>query len=403
MTGPMVDTNPPPRARIWSFRVFYVAIVSFVLLTTGTIIGAEAALERYFRSALRSAIQVDLNEGSVAQQIQDRVARVVQDSAWVRVGGVRVDAIVVGADNSSLYAFGRTNLPPPFTDPFLEAERLLPATADVFVSVPLGALLPGGIILAYSTMLLIGMFVYTRQVARHQQNMVETAVTARNESAQRAAAIETELTRVRSHLAEVEPSERAQAQEIRDLEQERQTLEQKLRQLAEREADLRASAQRSTELDEERQALEDLLEEATDDLEQKESEIVSLQDRLKRASRPKSAGGKQRAADALARRLKTLYKNVSVEDRAIQDLLALGDESMRLRAEESIKRLDESPDTSAVRRKVGGLPPHLNILELGFAGKGRIYYSRDGQRYRVLVIGAKNTQNSDLDYLSRLS
>jgi len=102
--------------------------------------------------------------------------------------------------------------------------------------------------------------------------------------------------------------------------------------------------------------------------------------------------------------MRTLYKSLVVDDRAISDLVALRDETMRLKAEEAIKRLDDDSDHAAVRRKVGGLPPQLSIFELGFAGKGRIYYSRDtNQRFRILAIGAKNTQKTDLEYLSRLS
>jgi hypothetical protein len=52
---------------------------------------------------------------------------------------------------------------------------------------------------------------------------------------------------------------------------------------------------------------------------------------------------------------------------------------------------------------VGGLPKHLSVYELGFAGKRRIYYTKVANgRFRILVIGAKNTQQSDLDYISRI-
>jgi hypothetical protein len=103
----------------------------------------------------------------------------------------------------------------------------------------------------------------------------------------------------------------------------------------------------------------------------------------------------------IARRLRTLYKNLEVDERAIENLAELGDEASRLRAEEAIKRLCDEPDTAMVRRKVGGLPPHLSIFELGFADKGRIYYTTGGtRRYRVLAIGAKNSQKTDLEYLS---
>jgi hypothetical protein len=102
--------------------------------------------------------------------------------------------------------------------------------------------------------------------------------------------------------------------------------------------------------------------------------------------------------------MRTLYKNLEFDDRAISDLVALRDETMRLKAEDGVKRLSDDSDNTAIRRKVGGLPPHLSIFEMGFAGKGRIYYTRgSNQRFRILAVGAKNTQKTDLEYLSRLS
>ena len=73
-----------------------------------------------------------------------------------------------------------------------------------------------------------------------------------------------------------------------------------------------------------------------------------------------------------------------------------------MKAEESLKRLSEEAENVAVRRKVGGLPPQLSIFEIGFAGKGRIYYTRGTQRrFRIMAVGAKNSQKTDLEYLSR--
>jgi hypothetical protein len=210
---------------------------------------------------------------------------------------------------------------------------------------------------------------------------------------------------VRDRLREVEPAERAQAAAVDALEQERVDLHAKLRELAERETALRASASRAGELEDERQALEDLLEEAIQDVSNKESEIASLQDRLKHEDKKHVAQskGRSRESERIAKRFGALYRNLTVDERAISDLVALGDESQKLRAEEALKRLDDDPDTAAVRRKVGGLPPHLAIFELGFAGKYRVYYMRSERGgYRVLAIGGKATQNQDLEYLSRI-
>jgi predicted nucleic acid-binding Zn-ribbon protein len=391
--------------RLSSFRVTYIAIFAYVLLCVASVMGAEALLARHFERAVAEAIRVRPTEGPVVAQIQERVSRIIRNSAWVRFGRVRVSAFVLGADGTPLYAGVRAIPPPPSSNPnswLSEANRLLPASADVVFSVPLDSVLAISIFVLYGAVLIQGLFLYNRAVARGEAQRLSAAVQARDATASRAASIQDELERVRQRLRDVEPSEQVQAQEIRELQKEREVLRHKLDELADREAELRASASRATELEEERGALEELLDEATEDLSGKEEEIQTLQARLKRASRGTPAG-RGRGTEQLARRMRTLYKNLEIDDRAIQDMVALRDETMKLKAEEGIKRLVEDPETASVRRKVGGLPPHLSIFELGFAGKGRIYYTRGRQqRFRVLAIGAKNTQKTDLEYLSRL-
>jgi chromosome segregation ATPase len=170
----------------------------------------------------------------------------------------------------------------------------------------------------------------------------------------------------------------ARSGEIQTLERERGDLLGKLGELAEREAALRAGATRAGELEEERQALEDLLEEALEDVAQKESEIASLQYRLRSEDRKQAAlsKGRSREAERVAKRFGALYRNLSVDERAIADLVALGDESLKLRA--------EAPNASTttptpLRSAAGGRPPHLSIFELA-SRKGRIYYMRRARR-----------------------
>jgi hypothetical protein len=396
--------------RIASFRLIYVAIFVFTLFYIASVQVAQALLLRHFRSAVEQAVRVSPADGPVVEQIQHRVGAVVHDSAWVRIGRVRVNAFVLGGDERTpLYVLGRSVPPPPVSglaNPYAEAAALLPASATVDVSVPHDSVLATGILVLYGAVLISVLFSYNRRVARHEAALIDAAVADRDATAQRAASIETELEQVKKRLADVEPAEHAQAAEIQALAHEREALQAKLAELASREAELRGSTSRFVELEEERRALEELLEEATQDLGQKESLIQGLQDRLKRAAKAEAApapGARERGWDQLERRLRTLYKTLEIDDRAIDDLMSLRDETMKLKAEEAIKRLADGSDAAAVRRKVGGLPPHLSIFELGFAGKGRIYYTRGRQRaHRILAVGAKNTQKSDLDYLSRL-
>ena len=242
-----------------------------------------------------------------------------------------------------------------------------------------------------------------------ESERLSEALASRNQAARRATEIESELDVMRSRLSEIEPIEREHGEEIESLQSERLALQQKLADLASREEALRSHAERAVDLAQEVRALEDLLEEATGDLDLKNDEIERLEKSLRKAAKASGAGGgkgrsaRSRAAEQLTRRFRTLYKTIEVDDRAIDDIASLGDESLRLKAEESVKRLADEADNVAVRRKVGGLPDHVQVYELGFAGKGRIYYTRGrSRRFRILLVGAKNTQPSDLEYLSRL-
>jgi predicted nucleic acid-binding Zn-ribbon protein len=258
--------------------------------------------------------------------------------------------------------------------------------------------LANAVLLFYASLLVATLVIYTRRLAAREQLELDALGATRDALAVRANSIESELTTVRARLSEVEPESELQAEEIGSLQRERADLHGRLAELEVREAELRSGSARAQKLEEERRALEELLDEATRDLSVKQSELSDLRSQTRRASKRA-----ERDEELIARRLRTLYKNLEVDERAIENLAELGDESSRLRAEEAVKRLCDEADTAMVRRKVGGLPPHLSIFELGFADKGRIYYTAGRtRRFRVLAIGAKNSQKTDLEYLSRL-
>jgi hypothetical protein len=395
------------RDRLASFRVVYAAIFAFVVVSVVTVLAAEKLLANEFRSQVNQAIRVSPANGPVGPQIQERVRHVIYDSGWVRIGGVELNAIVIGADGTIIYSGGGVTAQPTTFDPiavFRDAQRLLPAGAETFVALPINSLLAVSILVGYGSLLITGLFLHARTIARREAEVLRGAIAARDATAARAGSIERELEQVRLRLGELEPTERAHSEEIQELQRERGSLQRKLAELAEREQKLRSTAERSIELEEEHTALEELLEEALEDLGQKEAQIGTLETQLKHAAKAAPTGGRSRATEHLARRMRTLYKNLEFDDRAISDLVALRDETMRLKAEDGVKRLSDDSDNTAIRRKVGGLPPHLSIFEMGFAGKGRIYYTRgSNQRFRILAVGAKNTQKTDLEYLSRLS
>ncbi len=395
--APASPSGLRPLERLASFRFAYLAIFVFLVGYVFTVEALEEVLRRHYRSAIEAAVEVDPANGPVAEQIATNIQGLLRESPWTRWGDVRVRPLVLAADaRTLLYAGG--SLPGPLAGPDAAYASLLPAIVDVDVSLPHNTVLANAVLLLYAGVLVTVLVVYTRRLAARQQLELDALGATRDALADRAGAIESELDAVRARLAEVEPESELQAEEIGTLQRERAHLHARLARLEVREAELRSGSARAQKLEEERRALEELLEEASRDLGTKESELAELRSQTRRA-------GKRAARDEelIARRLRTLYKNLEVDERAIENLAELGDESFRLRAEEAIKRLCDEPDTAGVRRKVGGLPPHLSIFELGFADKGRIYYTTGRtRRFRVLTIGAKNSQKADLEYLSRL-
>ncbi len=390
--------------RLYSFRVYYVAIFVFLLLYLFTIRTAENALDAHFQGIADAAVIVTDLDRPISEQIHDALAASIDSTRWVRWGGVEVTTLVLASDGVTwLYVNGR-EIPQPEgldpTDVLRQAVDLLPAQADVSVSLPHNALLSNAVLIVYAAVLLQFLYLYTRATSRRDSERLDAALAARDETAIRTEQITSELETLRTRLQQIEPAEREHGEEIRGLQKERIALQSQLERLATREEELRGKAEQAVDLSQEVRALEDLLEEAGSDLATKDDEIRDLERNLKKAAR--GGGTSKRGTDAMGRRLRTLYKGLEIDDRAVEDMVGLGDDTMRLKAEEKLKRLEGEAENVSVRRKVGGLPDNLSIFELGFAGKGRIYYTRGSQqRFRILAIGAKNSQDADLDYLRR--
>ncbi len=398
MTEPH-ETNGAPATRglgsldrISSFRFTYIALFLFIFVYIYSVRGAELILHNYFQRTITHIVLVDPLKGSVPMQIEENIRRLLTTSRLVRWGGVRVEPMVVASNGvTPLYLGGHAfaPIPPAGSDPLAppwDEGQFLPAIVSVNISLPHNAVLANSILLFWSAVLLWILFLYNRATQRSEREALEQALSERNSAATRATDIESELTQVQRSLDDAEDLFLAQEEETRS------------------RVDAASSEERTRRerLESAQGELEEMLDEALSDLSGKDERIQNLEANLKKHERKGSK--RLRGSDLMARRLRTLYKDIEFDDRAIEDVIRLGDEHMKLKAEESIKRLSEEPEAASVRRKLGGLPSHLSIFELGFAGKGRIYYTKGTQRrHRVLLIGAKNSQKADLDYLSKLS
>ena len=138
---------------------------------------------------------------------------------------------------------------------------------------------------------------------------------------------------------------------------------------------------------------------------QQEEEIKALSDKINahEADKKKVRTRKGKEVGLLAKRFGTLYKNISVHERALEGFATLSEE-MKIKGEEIIHRLNEAPDQVPVKRKVFSGKGRATVLEVLFSYNGRLYFRRNReQRVEVLSVGNKNTQSRDLEFIDKIS
>ncbi len=135
---------------------------------------------------------------------------------------------------------------------------------------------------------------------------------------------------------------------------------------------------------------------------EKTEELEELKEKIKQFEREERKEGKAKVREADTRRFKVLYKNISVHDRAVSGLMGLSDD-LRIKAEEVIHQLNENSELVTIKRKVFGKKSKQTILEVIFAYKGRLYFTKTkDNKIEVLAVGSKNSQNKDLEFLDNL-
>ena len=151
-------------------------------------------------------------------------------------------------------------------------------------------------------------------------------------------------------------------------------------------------------------ALEENINENIELQNEKQEEINALKEKIKLFEKERQKENKQKINNynTFRKRFKTLYKNISVNKRALNGFLDLTDD-MKIKGEEIIHKLNEDPSFVLVKRKVFGKKGRATVQEVIFAYKGRLYFckKKDGQ-IEILTIGTKNTQAKDLEFLDSI-
>ena len=190
---------------------------------------------------------------------------------------------------------------------------------------------------------------------------------------------------------------------VKNLTEERQGLFENIRVLNEKYQDDKKKAKiNEDEMFKEILSLEDQLNSFIMMKKEREEEISELKSTLEKYERRKGGKSKRNEFDFLAKRFAALYKNVDMERKALTGFISLNDDQ-QIKAEETVNLLDRDPDSVIIKRKVFSGKKHKNTcFEVLFAYNGRLYFSKQSNRIQVVVIGTKNTQPRDMEYLQSL-
>jgi hypothetical protein len=137
---------------------------------------------------------------------------------------------------------------------------------------------------------------------------------------------------------------------------------------------------------------------------EKQDEIDALKEKISllEIGWHKKEKQKTKRIDSVQKRFKALYKNISVNKRAISGFIELNND-MKIKGEEIIHQLNEAPDLVPIKRKVFGEKTREKALEVIFAYRGRLYFRKSKEnKIEILAIGTKNTQAKELEFLSNL-
>jgi len=190
---------------------------------------------------------------------------------------------------------------------------------------------------------------------------------------------------------------------VQNLSSERQGLFENIRVLNEKyQADKKKAKINEDEMFNEILSLEDQLNTFINLKKNRDKEIDELKSTLEKYERRKSGKPRRNEFDFMSKRITALYKNIVLNRKALNGFLSLTDDQ-QIKAEETIHLLDQAPDSVIIKRKVFSGKKHKTAcFEVLFAYNGRLYFRKDQTRIEIVVIGTKNSQHKDMEFLQSL-
>lgn len=205
-------------------------------------------------------------------------------------------------------------------------------------------------------------------------------------------------------IEKLKVDEKAYKKALADLQQDRRNLFESIKSLRASHEEVEEKATvTEDDLFEEIVSLERKLEENIKLQQDKELEIARLKDEVQKKERRKGTLSRRHPSGLPQKRFTVLYKNLDFNRRALTGILELNNE-MQIKAEELIHLLNEDMSKVVVKRKVfAGKKNKTPSFEVLFGYNGRLYFrTNERNRCEVLLVGTKNSQVKDMEFLHNL-
>ncbi len=191
---------------------------------------------------------------------------------------------------------------------------------------------------------------------------------------------------------------------LKDLEKDRKGLFENIKTLNSKYQDDKKKAKiNEDELFEEIISLEEQLKSFIDLKRSRETEISELKSQVQKHERRKDSKHKRHEFEFYEKRFSVLYRSIQMDRKALSGFLKLN-EDQQIKAEELIHQIDRNIDKVVIKRKVfSGKKHRTACFEVLFAYNGRLYFrNNNNNKTDILVIGTKNTQSKDMEFLHHL-
>nr|WP_321399821.1 hypothetical protein [uncultured Desulfobacter sp.] len=388
--------------KYFPFKVVIFCLVITPVLYTVTLAGCHDYLEKKYRLKIENEFIGNSNEllnGSV--HIEDRIAKNIQailnQDTLIRLAKLDFEVQVTDGRGKIIYPtyvgtdeFQEDSLG--YYDAQAVADKnfeILNSELKVHAILHLdhGSFFANLIFALYSGISIVIFFIFYRQGSKQAK---------RERDAKNAL--------IQDLKQDLKKNEMRQEQLEEDLKRERVELFKNIKQLDEKyQSEQKKAKTNEDEMFNEIMDLEEQLNTYIKLKERRDVEINELKSNLEKYERRKNAGKSKRVEyNFISKRFKALYKNLEMSRKAIDGFINLTEEQ-QIKAEETIHQLDRDPGSVIVKRKVfSGKKNKSTSFEVLFAYNGRLYFMNTPNKIEVVVIGTKQTQTRDMEYLHNL-